>query len=378
MRIHLRKRSGSISKKKLAKGRKKMVSLYLAYQAPKQKTKYEWLKLYVFETPYTNLEKEHNKETIQLAEAIRAKRLLSLQSTRNGFASSELGKIDFLDYFKRMTEKKYDESEGNQGSWKSTYEHLKVYIGRNNYSLGEIDEAFLEGFKEYLFKNVRRRGVGKLNTNSALSYFNKVRASMKEAFRNKMIKENPCDRVKCIKAADTHREFLVFEELQKLLSTECENPLLKKAFLFSALTGLRWSDVKALKWHMIRYSESEGWSIQFQQKKTKKIETLPVAEQAIKFLGNKNEDCTEIFKSLCYHSWMNTQLQNWVTNAGIAKKITFHCARHSFATLQLSINTDIYTVSKLLGHRHLKTTEIYAKAIDKKKVEAAKRIPELI
>jgi site-specific recombinase XerD len=75
---------------------------------------------------------------------------------------------------------------------------------------------------------------------------------------------------------------------------------------------------------------------------------------------------------------MNKQLQNWIYDAGIKKKITFHCARHSFATLHLSLNTDIYTVSKLLGHRHLKTTEIYAKVIDSKKIEAATRIPTFI
>jgi site-specific recombinase XerD len=96
------------------------------------------------------------------------------------------------------------------------------------------------------------------------------------------------------------------------------------------------------------------------------------------FKGEKKQDGKEIFEGLLYHNWMNTQLQNWITNAGIEKKITFHCARHSFATLQLSMDTDIYTVSKLLGHKHLRTIEIYAKVVDKKKIEAANRIPELL
>jgi len=75
---------------------------------------------------------------------------------------------------------------------------------------------------------------------------------------------------------------------------------------------------------------------------------------------------------------MNDQLQKWMNAAGINKKITFHCARHSFAMLHLSINTDIYTVSKLLGHKHLRTTEIYAKVIDKKKIEPVNRIPQFV
>ncbi len=60
--------------------------------------------------------------------------------------------------------------------------------------------------------------------------------------------------------------------------------------------------------------------------------------------------------------------------AGIEKHITFHCARHTYATLQLSLGTDIYTVSKLLGHENLRTTEVYAKIIDEKKQEAASKI----
>ena len=378
MRIHLRKRASQLSGNNTAKRTKKMSSLYLSFQAPRQKTRYEWLKLYVYENARTNLEKEHNKETMQLAESIRAKRMLDFQTTRNGFVSSEKGKISFLDYFHHLAEKKANISNGNGGNWKSTYEHLKDYCNGADYTLESIDDRFLDGFKEYLSKDISRRGEGKINPNSALSYFNKVRASLREAYINKMIKENPCARVKGIKGKETHRQFLTFEELRQLVATPCDNELLKKAFLFSALTGLRWSDVRAMTWDKISYSEASGWTINYTQKKTKGSEVLPVSDQAIRVLGERLADDQEIFDGLKYHTWMNDQLQNWVDDAGIKKKITFHCARHSFATLQLSNDTDIYTVSKLLGHKHLKTTEIYTKVIDKRKIEAANRIPELI
>ena len=377
MRIHLRKRSSQLSEDKIAKGKKKMVSLYLAFQAPGQKTRYEWLKLYQFENPKTNLEKEHNKETLHLAESIRAKRLLDSQASSNGFVSNERGKVGFLEYFWKLTETKINGSDGNGGNWKSTYEHLKDYCNGSEPTIDSIDDRFLEGFKEYLTKNIIRRGKGKLNANSAQSYYNKLRAAIREAYMSKMIKENPCARVKGVKGAETHRQYLTFEELKLLVATPCENVLLKKAFLFSALTGLRWSDVKGLAWCKIHHSEINGWSIEYTQKKTKGSEVLPVSEQAIRVLGDRQSSEKGIFEGLLYHTWMNTQLQNWIDVAGIKKKITFHCARHSFATLQLSNDTDIYTVSKLLGHRHLKTTEIYAKVIDKKKIEAANRIPEL-
>lgn len=74
---------------------------------------------------------------------------------------------------------------------------------------------------------------------------------------------------------------------------------------------------------------------------------------------------------------MNVGLYKWIADAGIKKKITFHCARHTHAVLLLENGTDIYTVSKMLGHRELKTTQIYAKIVDSKKIEAVKSIPML-
>ena len=76
-------------------------------------------------------------------------------------------------------------------------------------------------------------------------------------------------------------------------------------------------------------------------------------------------------------AWHNLALREWCMKAGITKHITFHCGRHTFAVLQLSLGTEIYTLSKLLGHRELKTTQVYAQIMDEKKREAVNRIPEL-
>ena len=296
MKIHLRKRVGKLSKENLEKGKKVMSSLYLAYnQGAGRKTRYEWLNLHIFEYPKTALEKDHNKQTMLLAESIKAKRLIDEQSSSHGFVSSVKSKIDFLDYFEKLTEKKKEQSKGNHGNWQSTYHHLKEYCNGRTFTLERIDEEFLEGFKEYLSQNICRRGEGKINANTALSYFNKLRASLKEAYKKKMIKDNPCNRVKGIKAEQTHRQYLILEELQKLAATPCTIEKLKQAFLFSALTGLRWSDVRAMTWDKIKYSEKDGWSIQFTQQKTKNIEIMPVSEQAIKMLGERKQSNEEIF-----------------------------------------------------------------------------------
>ena len=182
------------------------------------------------------------------------------------------------------------------------------------------------------------------------------------------------DEVSAFKQGETEREFLTLEELQAAVEVDCDMPKLKTAFIFSCLTGLRWSDIKKLTWSEIQQSKDLGHYIRFTQQKTKGVETQPVSEQAIDLLGERQEPAERVFKDLKYSSWHNLKLQQWMMRAGITKSISFHCARHTYATLQITAGTDIYTVSKLLGHRELKTTQIYAKIIDNKKREAANKI----
>jgi integrase len=180
-----------------------------------------------------------------------------------------------------------------------------------------------------------------------------------------------------VKQKESERQFLTFEELKALFHTECEVLELKTAAIFSALTGLRWSDLINLTWSSIQHSEMSGYFISFIHVKTERPQTINVPQQAIEILGTPGIPGQKIFKDLKYSVWTNLKLAEWVLKAGIIKKITFHCFRHSFATLQLSLGTDIYTVSKLLNHKNLKTTQIYAKVIDLKRKEAAERIPKL-
>ena len=121
-------------------------------------------------------------------------------------------------------------------------------------------------------------------------------------------------------------------------------------------------------------SEELGYYIRFKQKKTKGQETLPISADAVSILGERLSHEEAVFQNLTYSEYNNQKIREWITRAGINKHITFHCARHTYATLQLTLGTDIYTVSKLLGHRDIKTTQVYAKIIDEKKVEAANRI----
>lgn len=173
---------------------------------------------------------------------------------------------------------------------------------------------------------------------------------------------------------ETIREFLTQEELQKLNSTECEIPLLKTAALFSALTGLRWSDIKNLKWKDIQDTSETGYFIHIAQQKTKDVIMHPISENAVQLLGNTGDPKKEIFYGLKYSYYNNEKLKSWVASAGIEKKITLHNFRHTYATLLLNKGADIFTVSKMLGHKNIQTTLIYAKLLDEKKVTAANLI----
>ena len=251
--------------------------------------------------------------------------------------------------------------------------HLQSYIPMD-ITFAEVDRKFVQGFKEYLDKDAKTKSNQNLSQNSKYSYFNKLRAALKQAVKDGIIPTNPSEGVDAFKQGEPQREFLTLEELQAAVQAECEIPLMKTAFIFSCLTGLRWSDVNKLLWSEVQHSNEMGYYIRFRQKKTKGAETLPISEQAFGLLGERQDKDERVFKGLRYSAWHNLKLQQWMMRAGISKTITFHCARHTYATLQLSAGTDIYTVSKLLGHRELKTTQIYAKVIDQQKKEAANRI----
>jgi integrase len=149
---------------------------------------------------------------------------------------------------------------------------------------------------------------------------------------------------------------------------------MKQAALFSALTGLRFSDIEKLVWGELEHIEGNGYFIKFRQQKTKGVEMLPISQQAFTLLGARQGKEEKVLNGLNYSAYSNKHLAQWVGLAGIAKDITFHSFRHTFATLQLSKGTDIYTISKMLGHRELKTTQIYAKIIDQTKRTAADKI----
>jgi integrase len=368
----------SLRQKTLKDGR---ISLFLDYYLPKarQTRKKESLKLYLHPSPRTKIEKEHNKKTLILAESIRSKQLLKLQHDEHGFShlikdKETTPKKSIVAYFKEQTRKRTGSS---YGIWKSALQYIIKYVDSDHVSLSDIDKEWVEGFKLFLQTATPTSSKTTLSSNTAHIYFSKFKTTMRQAYKDKLLDHNPCEDVVHIDQQETEREFLTLEELMAVSKTTCQYPHLKKAFLFSTLTGLRKSDILKMKWSEVQYSEKQGWYIRFTQKKTKKVETLPIPKQARNLLGECDDKDSLVFKGLKLDSYTSYKLKVWMLESGITKKITFHCARHTFATLQLTMGTDIYTVSNLLGHKGVKTTQIYAQIIDQKKVEAVNRIPNL-
>ncbi len=357
-----------LREKKLLHGKR---GLYLDFYPPithpetLKQTRREHLRLNIFERPKTETEKEHNKETKMLAENIRAQRQLEFQAGVYGFVTVRNKQKDFIAFFRTLAESKLQGSKSNYDNWLSVLKHLETFTG-GTCKFGDLDERLCSDFRNHLLHKTS------LSNNSASSYFDKFKVGVREAYKSKMLSENPAENIKSIKLEDTEREFLNLEELQKLAEMPFEYEDLRRAALFSALTGLRYSDIAKLTWKEIQQSDASGFYVRFTQKKTKGAETLPISDEAVSLLGERDLPEEKVFKNLDY--WQCAYLPVWTKSAGINKKITFHSFRHTYATLQLTLGTDIYTVSKMLGHKDLKTTQIYAKIIDAKKREAASKI----
>jgi integrase len=324
------------------------------------------------------IDKAHNENTLKTANHIRLKRQnifdkpeIYTEQEKQQLRIREKGEQNFVDYFKKLADKR---KASNHDNWISAYNYLEAFT-KGTLKFADLNETFCNDFKEYLLNTKSRKSREvTLSYNSAASYFNKLKATLKQAYKDGYLQHDLNGKVEPIKAAETRRNFLTLEEVNRLVKADCKNPLMKRAALFSILTGLRISDIQKLQWSEVHHSKESGYYIQFRQEKTEGEELLPISEQAYSLLGERGKPADKVFVGLKYSAYENKCLHHWISDAGITKKITFHSFRHTFACLQLANGTDIYTVSKMLGHRELKTTQIYAKVIDQTKRTAADKI----
>ena len=280
----------------------------------------------------------------------------------------------FIAYFTETQKKRHRNSSLSIViNWQRTIELLKLYTG-DSLLFSQIGNRFVENFRAYLLSApCGGNKSGTIARNTAATYFSIFKAALKQAFVDGYLTVDLSAKIKGIQEQESRREYLTVEELNTLVSTPCERDILKRAALFSALTGLRHCDIQKMRWKEIQI-EGDNARLNFTQQKTKGVEYMPISKQALLLCGEQGESEQLIFEDLPDPAWISKPLKRWIEAAGITKRITFHCFRHTYATLQLSSGTDIYTVSKMLGHTNVKTTQIYAKVVDEKKERAAQAI----
>ncbi len=283
--------------------------------------------------------------------------------------------IDFIEYFSKVSKDRHrNSSQSIIINWNRVAELLKLFTNSQPLPFSQVTLSKAEEFRRFMLSApCGGKKTGTVSHNTAATYYSIFKAGLKQAFIDGYLTVDISAKIKGIQDQESRREHLSVEELNILAETPCDRPILKRAALFSALTGVRHCDIQKLKWKEIQVV-GEQVRLNFTQQKTKGVEYMPISEQAYQLCGEPGKPEQLVFEDLPDPSWISGPLKRWIKSSGITRNITFHCFRHTYATLQLAGGTDIYTVSKMLGHTNVKTTQIYAKVVDEKKQKATKAI----
>ena len=394
------KRQSNMAKKKIQKAKepiklryKKLAngntSLYLDCYKNGQRS-YEFLRLYL--VPENSMaDTIANKNTLQAAMAIKTERLQEIINGEAGLASSSKGKILLTDWVLEVGKRKAKAGRKTMTHYEATNIYIKETKGGDRIMLKDTNRDFCLRFIETLatsnshlmVRGKLKEQSKKLKQNTQELYSTTLSAALNEAVRDGIIKKNPMTEISPEdkpRRIDSDREFLNQDELRKLAATPCKIEDLKRAFIFGCFCGLRISDIRALTWKKIVKVNGKDF-LYLRMEKTLKNLMLPLSNAAKEWLperkGAANDD--RIFAGIPQNSGtIKYYLDKWIQAAGVTKHVTFHVSRHTFATLELTLGADLYTVSKLLGHTRVGTTQIYAKVIDKKKEEAVNLMDSIL
>lgn len=375
--------------------------------------KREFLSLYLWQAPRTPLERQQNKETLDLAKKIRYERGQELLENQEGYRigkqkKEEVNYLDFMaDYHASYTKKDANQirrartvfidflidpkgkllPEKIMGSMtkeeKETIRknNAKKEAERERKAHGlvvrpqQLTKDLMKAFTEYLINRFTGEG--------AHTVYGRFKKMILAALDKDIIAKNPCRGVSIKKDyGQLKKEILSQEEIVLLANThyEKENPDIHRAFIFCLYCGLRWCDVKELTYANVDYSNK---LLKFEQSKTKAHSAasgvvIPLNDGLLHLIGQpKDGNRNQIIFPLPSHTMCLKALRHWVARAGIQKHITWHCARHSCGTNLLSNGANIKTVASILGHSGLAHTEKYTRAVDSLKQAAIDSMPPL-
>jgi integrase len=397
----------SLRQKKISKGRK---SLYLDFYPPiphpetSEPTRRQFLSFYIFEpikfsrrknskgeviekpiysddTSIHQSHLQHNEDTLKKAESIRTKKDKALNENSDlselekrliekDKAERELGEQCFIKYFTKLANKR---KASNHDNWVSALKYLDTFAD-GSIKFGDLNLKFLEDFKEYLLEaKSNRSNKTTLSQNTAASYFNKVKAALKQAYKDGNLQHDLNSKIDCIDTIDIIKDTLTLEELNTIVKTDFSNTLCKKIAMFSALTGLPFIEMENLIWGNIDSSETFGIRIKMIRQKTKKAYYVNIGDQAYSLLGDRKEYNEKVFEGLKDKDRYQ-DFQLLLAKAGIQKQMTFHDLRHTYGVIQIDYETDLYTLQGNMGHSSPRQTMKYGKISDRKKREAANNV----
>lgn len=290
--------------------------------------------VFTYSKPFNQIQKDHNKEALKILELKKSQMILDAQSIASGYIPQYKYKTNFFDYYQEFV--KQNRRYGNR-HLECSLAILREFVDKPILQPAEITESFCKRFRQFL--------LDKFNGETPMNYFGRFKRVLKAATKDGYYRYSPAGDVK----AKTNRNIIIKniiekQEYLKLIQTPCTNEEVKKAFIFSLYTGLRWADVKPLQWSSIR-DETKTFSI-FQKKTGVPLER-PLHDFARKIVGERK---TDFVFYLPTQDGANKVLKAWAKQAGIVKHITWHCARHSFSVLLQDEGTDTATVAGMLGH----------------------------
>ena len=343
--------------------------------------KYEYLRLYLL--PETNpLLRDQNKETMAMAERIKAERIKALRGHGvQDWDTIKQGSMLLTTWIRKYCEGGVGIKESTLHCRREMLNTIEKYLGETKktfITLEEVNADFCRGYVKFLhtYKNAHCIHIKPrpISENTASRYLGMFSTTLNNAVRQGIIRNNPMkelDAKERIQPKDGTKEYLTIEELRTLMATDSYRPEVKQAFIFACFTGLRLSDMYRLApMHIFKSPDGKGEYIDMEMQKTEKPVIIPLSEEAKRWLPEPKGKEVPFFDIPTTQTVIGRAIRKWVEAAGIDKHISFHSSRHTFGTMMLTLGADLYTTSKLMGHANVQTTEIYAKIVDKKKEQA--------
>ncbi len=360
-------------------------SLYLEYQIGYNHDngtsirRKESLSLYLVASPRTPVERQKNKETLDLAKKIRFEREQEFLEDKEGYRLKKDKTVNFYDYYQayvdNYTKKDIRVIEMGLRDFKAfTAQEYPQYAQRIEPK--QITKDMMIKFTQFLTKKHRGTGIS--------SVYRRFKKIINFGIDHGVFTQNPCKGVTVAPNDDMLVKEILSEKEMKLLFAchyEGENPIIRRAFAMTCLGGIRYCDVKRLTYGEVDY---ENALIKFRQNKTinhskRSGAVINLTDITLAIIGPRPEDAkddTLIFplpsSTMCLKA-----LRHWTKRAGITKHITWHCGRHSFGTILLNKGSNVKVVADLLGHSSLKYVEVYVRAVDEEKKKALNSLPKI-